>query len=275
MKIIITGGAGVCGTVLKNLNYEKIFIDKKSEPKDFKKFDYLKVDFKNLNILKKYIAKGDILIHLAATDYYPDFNMKKINATDEDYFKNNILYTKNLFELSLQKKVSKIIFASSSRVLGMYEKIFEKTIYNIKKNILFDHTSEVCPDSYYAVTKLFGENISKYYSLNSDTIFKCIRIGSVRSEKDDNPFAYADYGLAQGLWKKDSLMYNKQKYRLMGLWQSRRDFLQLINKTILSNNKKFEIFFGLSNNDRKWFDLTYTNQSLGYKPLDNSEDFNK
>ena len=75
MKIIITGGAGVCGSSLLDLDYEKIFIDRVTKPKLFNKFDYIKTELKNLKQVEKVINKNDFLIHLAATDYYPDFKM--------------------------------------------------------------------------------------------------------------------------------------------------------------------------------------------------------
>ncbi len=273
MKIIITGGAGVCGSALLNLNYEKIFIDRINKPKLFKRIDYLKTELNKLKKIEKVINKNDILIHLAATDYYPDFKMGSKDTSIKSYNENNIIITKALFDLCIKKNVNKVIFASSTRVQGMYEKIYSKSIYNLKKNIKFDHNSPLCPDSYYAVTKIYGENLANFYSSNYETIFKCIRIGSVRSIQDDHPHAYANYGIKNGLWKKNSKLYNFQKYRLMGIWQSRRDFLHLVNQIILTKNNEFEIYYGLSDNSRKWFNLNYTKKSLKYKSQDNSENF--
>lgn len=271
MKIFITGGAGTCGSVLKDLAHEKIFFDLKDKPSYFKDHEYITGNLSDQDLLSKSMQNCDVLIHLAAKDYYPDFRMGAGEVSWEDYSYNNIHLTKQLFDQAIKSGIKKVIYASTHRVQGMYEKKYSPKIYELGHSYQFNHLSEVCPDSIYAVTKLFGENIARYFSTSSNTIFKCVRICSVRDEDNDNPFAYAEYGVKQGLWSRESKEYNIQKNRLKGLWQSRRDFLQMIDKIIISDKKEFEIFYGLSNNDRKWFDIKYSKDSINYCPLDNSE----
>lgn len=273
MKIFITGGAGTCGGVLRDIRYDKIFFDIKEKSKDFENLEYVRGDLSEFDLIAEKILGCDVLIHLAAKDYYPDFAMGSGEASWKDYSYNNIELTRELFEIAIKLNVKKIIFASTHRVQGMYEKIHSSEIYQLGHKFKFDHKDEVCPDSIYAVTKLFGENLGRLYSMKHGIDFKCVRICSVRDEANDNPLAYAEYGYRQGLWKKNSDEYITQLNRLKGLWQSRRDFLQLIERIIASKEKGFEIFYGLSNNDRRWFDLEYTKKSLKYKPLDNSENY--
>ena len=273
MKIFITGGAGTCGRILKDIEYDKIFFDKKDKTVEFENLEYIKGDLSDFDLIEDKISSCDVLIHLAAKDYYPDFKMGSGEASWNDYSYTNIDLTRELFEIAIKLNIKKIIFASTHRVQGMYEKIYSPGIYQIGHKFKFDHNNEVCPDSIYAVTKLFGENLGKYYSIKYGIDFKCVRICSVRDEENDNPLAYAEYGYKQGLWKKNSNQYIAQLNRLKGLWQSRRDFLQLIERIVETKEKGFEIFYGLSDNDRRWFDLEYTKKSLKYKPLDNSENY--
>lgn len=273
MKIFITGGAGTCGSILRDIKYDKVFFDIKEKPIDFKNYDYIKGDLSDFDLISKKISDCDVLVHLAAKDYYPDFAMGSGEASWNDYCHYNINLTKELFQIAIKHKIKKIIFASTHRVQGMYEKMYSPDIYQLDHKYKFDHDDNVCPDSIYAVSKLFGENLGKYYSVKHNLDFKCIRICSVRSKEYDNPLAYAEYGYNQGLWKRDSSEYINQTNRLKGLWQSRRDFLQMIEKIIDSKEKGFEIFYGLSNNDRRWFDLKYSKNSLKYIPLDNSENY--
>ena len=35
----------------------------------------------------------------------------------------------------------------------------------------------------------------------------------------------------------------------------------------------FDIFYGVSDNSRRWLDIEYAKDKLGYRPLDNSEDW--
>tara|TARA_B100001093_G_scaffold493821_1_gene536420 strand:- start:447 stop:1268 length:822 start_codon:yes stop_codon:yes gene_type:complete len=273
MKIFITGGAGTCGSVLKDIKYDKVFFDLKSKPKELKNLEYIKGNLMDKSLLSKNLSGCDILIHLAAKDYYPDFKMSSGEVSWDDYCYNNIDLTKQLFEIAIENNIKKIIFASTHRVQGMYEKKYAPKIYNLGHQFKFDHKNDVCPDSIYAVSKLFGENLAKYYSIKHNIDFKCIRICSVRDKENDNPLAYAEYGYHQGLWKRNSKEYIVQSNRLKGLWQSRRDFLQMIEKIIQSKKKGFEIFYGLSNNDRSWFDLKYSQDSLNYNPQDNAESY--
>ncbi len=273
MRLFITGGAGTCGSILKKLDNDKVFFDLKKKPNGFSGYNYIEGDLNNDELVSKHIRDCDVLIHLAAKDYYPDFNMGQGNASWEEYFNCNIKLTKKLFDLAISNNITKIIFASSHRVQGMYEKIYAPEIYEPNHNFSFDHNNEVCPDSIYAVSKLFGENLGKFHSFESKIDFKCVRICSVRDNKNDNPRAYADYGYAQGLWDKNSEQYNLQLKRLQALWQSRRDFLQLIKKIIESKKKGFDIFYGLSNNKTSWFNLKHTCDVLNYSPIDKSEKY--
>ena len=43
-------------------------------------------------------------------------------------------------------------------------------------------------------------------------------------------------------------------------------------KTLHDNDKvKFDIFYGISDNPRSWFDISYTKKTLNYTPKDNAE----
>jgi NAD+ dependent glucose-6-phosphate dehydrogenase len=270
MKVFITGGAGVCGTALSKLPYEKIFFDKVKRPNSLKKEFYLQGDLNRHASLKKYLKGCDTLIHLAASDYYPDFNMGPKFAWS-DYQKNNIESVKVLFDTAIKLGVSRIIFASSHRVMGMYESENAPTIYQKNHNIMIDHLAPPRPDSLYAVTKLFGENFGRLLVEESKCTFQVMRICSVRSRNEDHPFAYAEKGVKQKLWTKKSLKYQQQHNRLRGLWQSRRDFFNMTKLLLQKDLTGFDIFYGVSDNTRRWFDIKHAEEVLGYVSLDNSE----
>jgi NAD+ dependent glucose-6-phosphate dehydrogenase len=220
--------------------------------------------------LEKHLKGCDVLIHLAAADYYPDFNMGP-QFEWEDYQKYNIQYVKILFDKAVKLGVNKIIYASTHRVMGMYEKEYAPRIYEKDHKILIDHLAEPRPDSFYAITKLFGENLGRLLVDEGKCSFLVIRICSVRSKYEDHPFAYAEQGVKQNLWLRNSIKYNQQLNRLRGLWQSRRDFLNMTDLLLNIEEIGFNIFYGVSDNTRRWFDVSHAVERIGYKSKDNSE----
>jgi len=106
--------------------------------------------------------------------------------------------------------------------------------------------------------------------------FCALRIGAVRSAIDDHPFAYAEQGVQDGRWVRDSENYREQEGRLKALWQSRRDFrlmVQLILDSRMREEDQFEVFYGTSDNARGWLDLDHARRQLGYIPMDRAEDW--
>tara|TARA_Y100000996_G_scaffold414054_1_gene403897 strand:- start:203 stop:1042 length:840 start_codon:yes stop_codon:yes gene_type:complete len=276
MRLFITGASGACGSVLKDLNYEKKFFDLKECPEflyNSTNSTYIQGNISDQELIKKEIQDYDVLIHLAAADYYPDFNMDSSDDWD-NYILNNITYLKNLYDSAIQAGVKNIIFASTHRVMGMYEKIHAPKIYELDHGIKIDHKQEPMPDSFYAVTKLFGENLGRFLVEERGISYTSLRIGSVREKDYDHPYAYAEYGFQQNLWSRESEKYKNQVNRLKGLWQSRRDFLQIIDLLIKFDAKEYNTFYGVSNNDRRWFDIDHASKKIGYKPKDNSETIN-
>ena len=154
MRLFITGASGTCGTALLNLPYEKILFDRKKSSL-IKENDYfVKGEISDLALLKKEMKNCDILIHLAAADYYPDFQMGDGIGSWDIYKNNNINDLKTLFDLAVDIGIKKVIFSSTHRVMGMYEKENAPEIYKIDSDIIIDHLKPVRPDSIYSVSKL-------------------------------------------------------------------------------------------------------------------------
>ena len=50
------------------------------------------------------------------------------------------------------------------------------------------------------------------------------------------------------------------------------DLVQLIDKSILATNISSEIFYGVSNNTWRFWDIIHAEKTIGYLPLKNAED---
>jgi nucleoside-diphosphate-sugar epimerase len=100
------------------------------------------------------------------------------------------------------------------------------------------------PDGFYGVSKAAGEAIARmYYELYGlESI--CLRIGSVT--KADDPGANP---------------------RMRSTWLSHRDLVQLV-KCSLTADVKFGIFYGVSNNKKRFWDIADAERELGYHPVD-------
>ncbi len=55
----------------------------------------------------------------------------------------------------------------------------------------------------------------------------------------------------------------------MKIWLSHRDLVQLVRKSIISN-VKFGIYYAISNNRGRFYDIASTEKAIGYKPQDDA-----
>ena len=111
---------------------------------------------------------------------------------------------------------------------------------------LIDHRVPIRPDSQYGISKAFGEATGRYYHEHHNMDVSCLRIGTFNAENKPN------------------------NIRSLSTWISYRDLSNMIEMCLL-NQKGFEIFYGVSDNLWKIWDIEYAKSTIGYKPLDNAE----
>jgi len=234
MKILITGCNGLIGKILmNNLKHELYGIDIK-ESQDERCY---KADISNFEELKEIMERLngiDIIIHLAAD--------KRLDAPWESVLKNNIIGTRNVYEMARLFKIPKVIFASSNHVTGGYEKI--EGIYDGMIKIM--SSLHIRPDSYYATSKAFGEALARQFYEMYGIKSICLRLGSVL--EDDDP---------------------RKERRLFLTWLSHRDLIQLFERSIEAN-VDYGIYYGVSNNAKRFWDLSNAKKDLGYVPVDDA-----
>lgn len=153
----------------------------------------------------------------------------------EKILPNNIIGTLNLFEAARRASVKRILFASSNHVVGFY-----------RRDQVIGTDVTVRPDSRYGVSKAFGEALASLYADKYGLEIYCIRIGNVAEQPTD--------------------------MRRLAIWISPRDLVQLVKIGLEHPDIKFDIVYGMSGNDRAWWDNSHAEQ-LGYQPLDNSETY--
>lgn len=213
-NILITGVNGVIGQILTHglsSQYEIFGLDSRDPFSD----RVLSADIGDYSSLQaiSYKLKAfdtfDALIHLAAASDHL--------APWEIVLKNNLVGTKNIYELGRTLGVKKIIFASSTHAFGKlpgYPKLDFKKI---------PIDTPFAPDSFYGVSKTFGENLAKYYSQEYAINFSIIRIGSVTAD--------------------DTVTAGKETIHL-----SHPDLINIIENCLVSSNT-FKVCWGVSDPD--------------------------
>ena len=218
---------------MKNLDHELYGIDIKESSNE----RCYKADIANFDELKEVMEKIngiDAIIHLAAD--------KRIDAPWESVLKNNIIGTRNIYEIARLFNIPKVIFASSNHVTGGYEKI--EGIYDGLIKII--PSLHIRPNSYYATSKAFGEALARQFYEQYGIKSICLRLGSVL--EDDDP---------------------SKNTRLLSTWLSHRDLIQLFEKSIAAN-VEYGIYYGVSNNRNRFWDLSNAKKDLGYEPIDDA-----
>lgn len=147
----------------------------------------------------------------------------------------NIVGCHNLFEAARLEGVRRIVFASTNHVVGFYPR--SETIGT---------GVPVRPDTRYGLSKAFGEALAALHAHRYGAEVLCIRIGSISAEP--------------------------MNARALAIWQSPRDFVQLVRIGLEHPSLRSEIVYGMSDNARAWWDNSGAH-ALGYRPEDRSEDF--
>jgi len=261
MKVLITGGCGTCASVLTALDYDTLFVDRLDCVNMIPKERFLQFNLKNYNALCEAIKPCEAIVHLAS-----GFANEEDNHT---HLRENVEVTHNVLKAANEYGIERVIFASSNHVVGMIEIENAPEIYEIDGKVLVDKDSPVRPDSLYGVSKVFGENLGRYYAENGGSKFYAIRIGAILDAHEDHPYAYAEMFSKKENFDRHNTQYEHHEKRLKAIWQSRRDFLQMINLCLKYDGPQFDIFYGTSDNPRSWMDISYAKKALGYKPQDN------
>ena len=156
-------------------------------------------------------------------------------ASWEAVHEANIVGCYNVYEAARLAGVKKIVFASTNHVMGMYDRDRQWPIYC---------NQPVRPDSLYGVSKAFGENLGRHFVDQHGLSVICLRIGWFLPEPKD------DIG------------------RFM--WLSPRDCAQVTWRAIESD-LDYGIFYAISGNGGRHWDITETMEKLGYRPEDDAE----
>jgi uronate dehydrogenase len=183
-------------------------------------------DATDLDVMLRAMAGCDACIHLAAIP---------VEAPFADILHSNLLGCWTAFEAARRTGCGRIVFASSNHATGFY-----RTDERIGPG------DPIKPDTYYGVSKAFGEALGRMYHEKFGLAVACLRIGSARERPEDT--------------------------RQLSTWLSPGDLARLVKACLTAPDLGFAIVYGVSNNRRGWWDLE-PGRRLGYEPEDDAEIF--
>lgn len=275
MNVLLTGAYGRCGTAIidhlhDDSGYEFTYLDREEpdESGEYGEYETVVADVADAHAVRDAAADQDAMIHLAG---YPF-----TDGTWDDVHQPNIIGTLNALEAAREAELETVVFASSNHVMGMYEVENAPDLYfGTESPFRLSHEDPVRPDSYYGVSKSFGEDLCRYYVENYEYPKRAhaIRICSVRMPEYDHPYGDAEHDVDDGEYERGSDEYAEQVARMKAMWQSRRDFAHMIDRCLQTDDERFEIFSGVSDNDRRWYSIERARETIGYEPRDNGEEW--
>jgi nucleoside-diphosphate-sugar epimerase len=246
-RIAVTGSNGTIGRRLcpdLAKEYEVVRIDRANAD--------VNLDIADMTALKRAFEQCGTVIHLAAT--------VSMTAPWEDVLQNNVAGTYNVFEAARQAGCARVIFASSFHVVGMYQREHRE---NGKGSAIATPLSADVPprpDSTYAVSKVFGEALGRYFSDVFGIQVACIRIGSINDADSANPPRF------RLPWRNTEA----DKKRRAAKWFSHRDFARLV-RAILERKVQYSIVYGVGDNANRFLDLSPGRELYDYLPLDGAK----
>jgi len=242
--VLLTGAGGHVGrTVLDGLadeyDWRLMFHSQPAEEPDV---SYYTGEVQDIEDVRPAMEGVGAVIHLAG-DPRPE-------APWDSVLSNNIDGTKVVYEAAVDAGVERVVYASSNHAVGAFE-TDERTpgMYRTDDDFRLDGTELPRPGNFYGISKAAGETIGRYYH-DAHGISVCnIRIGNLTVGHPP-----VDYERGQAMWL------------------SGRDCAH-IHDCALQAEYDYEIVYGISDNDRKYYSLERAKEVLGYEPRDNSAEW--
>ena len=242
--VLLTGAGGAVGAaILEGLEdaYEwKLMFH--SPPAEEPDHEYLVGDVSSEGDVAAAMDGVGAVIHLAG-DPRPE-------APWDSVLENNIDGTQKMYKAAVDEGVEKFVFASSNHAVGSFE-TDERTpeMYRPDDQYRLDGTELPRPGNLYGVSKATGEVLGRYYHDQYGLSVCNIRIGNLT--RGHPPIDYE---------------------RGQAMWLSYRDCAH-IHDCALQADYEYEIVYGISDNDRKYYSIERAKEVLGYDPQDNSAHF--
>jgi uronate dehydrogenase len=229
-RLLLTGAAGGLGRVLREPLREWADVVRLSDRVDpgaaAAGEEVIVADLTDRAAIHALLRDVDAVVHFGGVSLESPF---------DDMVGPNVIGLNHLYEAAHDHGVKRVIYASSSHVMGFH-----------RQTDVVGIDAPLRPDCLYAVTKCFGEALSRYYFDRFGLETVCLRIGSSFAEPK-NP-------------------------RMLVSLLTFRDLVELVRCALFAPRVDHSIIYGVSDNDVKWWDNTQASH-LGFRPQDSSRPF--
>jgi uronate dehydrogenase len=230
-RVLVTGAAGVIGRItcagLAARGWKVRGLDKAPlDGVDGLADPPIVADIQDADAVRRATAGVEAVVHLAGIPTEAPF---------ADILAANIDGTFQVFDAARREGVRRIVYASSNHAVG-YTPRTELASVDVPPR----------PDTYYGVSKVFGEALGRLMVDRYGLEVVCLRIGS---------------------WKQ-----YPESVRELSTWLSPADGVRLISAALTAPDVGFAVVYGISANTRAWWDLAPA-RALGYLSVDDAEDY--
>lgn len=246
-RVVITGAAGLIGGILREGlagEWEVAGVDARRDR------GLARADLTRRRAAERSLAGADLIIDLAANP--------SSTISWEEAYENNMRATVNVLGAAQSAGAKRVVFASSNHVTGMYERdepyasIVAGTYDGLdpKRIPLIPASAPPRPDGPYGVAKAFGEAAGRYYAEEHGLSVICLRIGTVNAEG------------------------RPRSAREFATLLTHADLVRLVECSLRASDElRFGVFYGVSANTWRFWDIDEARQAIGYRPRDNAEDW--
>ena len=228
LRVLLTGAAGRIGAALREGLAGRYGLLRLCDVRDPGSpgpgEETLTADLTDPAAAARACAGIDAVVHLAGVPREDSW---------ERILPNNIAATCNLFEAARAAGARRMVYASSNHVVGYYR---------AGRAVGVDVMPR--PDSRYAVSKVFGEALGRFYADKFGLSVVCLRIGTFRRAPESK--------------------------RQLSTWISPRDMVQLAIRSLEAPDVHFVVCYGVSANRRRRM-MDDAGATIGFRPMDDAE----
>lgn len=229
-RLLLTGAAGGLGKVLRQRLRPYANVLRLSDVAPMaaaaQAEEVVACDLADKAAVDRLVRGCEAIVHLGGVSIERPF---------EEILEANIKGVFHVYEGARRHGVKRLIFASSNHVVGFHP-----------QGELIGTDCERRPDSYYGLSKAYGEDLSRFYFDRYGIESACLRIGSSFPEPRDR--------------------------RMLVTWLSYRDLTELVRACLFAPQLGHTIVYGMSANRDKWWDNSKA-AHIGFHPQDSSEPF--
>ncbi|MFC1419796.1 NAD-dependent epimerase/dehydratase family protein [Streptacidiphilus cavernicola] len=230
--VLLTGAAGGVGSFLRQslpgYGYTLRLSDLVPVPDAP---DALAVDLADRAAVREAVRGVDAVVHLGGLS---------LENTFDNILAANIEGAYHLYEAVRAEGVRRVVFASSNHAVGFAARPEQPRPDGELLPVLTPYR----PDTFYGVSKCFGEALASLYADKYGVETVSVRIGSCFARPKNT--------------------------RMLETWLSPADCARLVHAALTAPGVGHTVVYGTSANTRGWWDLASA-RALGYQPQDDSE----